>query len=489
MKYRPHKFQLAAIDHAVEVLRTASPGTKQLYAAPTGVGKSVIELQVQEACPDTWIVTPRDEIISGMMDKLGAPDGDPMDYRITTPVRLRNRLMNGQLATPRFLIVDEAHHAEAETYQQIDLLTGLCPSIAYTATPYRGSPRSTRNFRERWGEPLWIITYEEAEQEGYISLPTFEVLPLVDDDIIDVSGGEFEVTSIESATMGRLGDLAEHCRQWHDGTEWDRPTVFACPSSECCYELMSHLNSMGMFSLVVSASTPKDERRVAFDAVCARTAALLHINIVSEGVDLPLRRLVDLAPTLSPVRWMQQLGRITRPAEDKPEYVCANRNLMRHAYALEGCVPTHAIVEGEKKFPPTQRPHTRVLGLEAIGRFKPVPIKLLSGAYAFIYSISVANGPLVVEYCVLVHPTMEPVWAVKTNMVQGEKRVYGSWVACEPPNDVRGFASIGQRELSDKQRAWWNRGAARVGLDPEQEVSRKNFQALPVLCDLGVRLT
>ena len=94
-----------------------------------------------------------------------------------------------------------------------------------------------------------------------------------------------------------------------------------------------------------------------------------------------------------------------------------------------------------------------------------------------------------VEFCCLVPPGKAPIWASKVN---GKKedgtRDWGTWQKCEAPNDITGFASLGQREPSEKQRNWWSRSAAHFGLDPTQELTKKCFQALPVLKDTGERL-
>lgn len=489
MKFPPRKFQVVAADHGEQFLRGAVPGAKQLYAAPTGVGKSVIERMVQERLgPSCWIVSPKEEILVGIMDKAGL-SGNYMDHSMATPIVLRNRLLTGALRHPEYLVIDESHHHNAETYQQLDLLTGLAPAIGYTATPYRGTPRGTREFLERWGEPIWLITYAEAQAEGFISMPKFTMLPLVDDDVVDIRGGDFEVTSINAATVDRLGDMAEHCKQWYNGI-WDRPTIFAMPSSAACIRMQQELGERGIPATIVNAETPKNERFPIFAAVEAGITALLHINVVSEGVDLKLRRLVDMAPTLSPVKWLQHLGRITRPTDAPPEYICTNRNVLRHAYILEGVLPPSALLNAQAAFPQSERTGvSRVLGLEAIGRFKPIGIKLASGLTAHVYAISVPVGPLVVEYCVILHPGREALWATKINGTKEDgTRSWGSWRKCEPPSDVTGFGSNPPKALSEKQAAWWKRSAARFGLDPEQEVSRKNFQVLPVLSDLGVRL-
>lgn len=489
MKFPPRAFQVVAANKAEEFLRTSAPGAKQLYAAPTGVGKSVVERLVQERLGNTcWIVSPREEILVGIMDKAQLT-GDYMSHSMATPIVLRNRLLTGSIRHPQYLIIDESHHHNAETYQQLDLLTGLAPAVGYTATPYRGTPKGTREFLDRWGEPKWLITYEEAQSEGFISMPKFSILPLVDDDVVAIRGGEFEVTSITAATVDRLGDMAEYCRKWYS-TKWDRATVFAMPSSAACTRMQQELSKRGMPSAIVNAETPRNERFPIFRAVEEGILALLHINVVSEGVDLKLRRLVDMSPTLSPVKWVQHLGRITRPSEEPPEYIGTNRNLLRHAYILEGVLPASAVLDAQAAFPLSERAGiSRVLGLEAIGRFKPTTVKLLSGLTAHVYAISVPAGPLVVEYCVLVHPGREAIWTTKINATKEDgTRAWGSWRACAAPNDVTGFSSIAPKALSEKQTAWWKRSAARFGLDPAQEVTRKNFQALPVLADLGRKL-
>lgn len=488
MKFPPRPFQVSAVDHAETFLRNASPGAKQLYAAPTGVGKSVVERLLQERLPESWIISPREEIIAGIMDKAELT-GDPMDHCMTTPIVLRNRLLTGSVRHPKYLIIDESHHHNAETYQQLDLLTGLVPAVGYTATPYRGTPKGTKEFLDKWGKPLWLITYAEAITEGFISMPKFQMLPLIDDDIVDIKGGEFEVTSINAATMDRLGDMAEHCRQWYTN-HWDRATVFAMPSTSACIRIQQELGKRGLPATIINAETPRKDRYPIFAAVEAGLTALLHINVVSEGIDLKLRRLVDMAPTLSPVKWLQHLGRITRPTDNPPEYICTNRNILRHSYILEGVLPAAALLEAQAAFPKSDRAGvTRVLGLEAIGRFKPTSIKLLSGLSAHIYCISIPCGPIVVEYCVLVHPSREPIWTTKINGTKEDgTRSWGSWRKCKPPTDVTGFSSVSPKALSEKQMKWWQRSAKSFGLDPEQEVTRKNFQALPVLCDTGERL-
>lgn len=162
---------------------------------------------------------------------------------------------------------------------------------------------------------------------------------------------------------------------------------------------------------------------------------------------------------------------------------------MRHAYVLDGVVPISAVAETEKKFGPTTRAHSRVLGLEAIGRFKPDTVKLIGGGHAYVYNMSYAVDKLVGEYCCIVPPAADAIWAMKLNTKNEDgTKNWGSWQRCEAPEGLQGFSSKGNREPSEKQMNWWSRAAHRYGLDPEQEVTRKTFAILPVLSDIGESL-
>lgn len=499
MRFTPHPFQMAAIDYAATWHSTAKRGDKLLLASPTGTGKSVMELATQAAIAGSWIVTPVVEVVGGLLHKLGHEvDGLPEDrlralawsHRITTPIVLRNRLLRGEIPAPAAVIFDEAHHHTAETYQLLELLTGSAPAIGFTATPYRGTPRSTARFRAAWGEPVWVVTLREAVDLGALSFPSFRVEPLVDDDTVEVVNGEFSVTSIDSATGDKVEDFAQLVASFG----LDRPSMVAAPSRATA-RLVADAIGRHVPAEVVDGDTPHAERQRIFADTVAARCVLVQIRVVGEGVDLPIRRLYDLSPMLSPVLWLQTLGRITRPVrhgEASPEYVGCNRNLLRHAYLLDGCLPPEALVDAQAAFvTPSSRLAVRAIGLEGVGRFAAVEVPFSDGVVGACYSVSSVDGSTVTQFTCLVHPGREsPLWASRRNERTDDPRkpVYGRWRRCDAPADLTGFASVPPAPLSEKQAAWWKRDAARYGLDPAAKVTRKNFAALPVLSDLRCKL-
>lgn len=484
MKFEPRPYQKLCYNDALQFLRNAEPGQRRFYVSPTGTGKSVIELMLHEELHDSWIVTPTVEIIDGMRDKLGR------EPRAMTPIKLRNRLLSGEIDPPRYLIFDEGHHSEADTWQSIMLLCGMAPAVGFSATGFRGTPKSTKQFLDFWGEPIHVMTYKQAIDRNYIKFPSISFLPLVDDDSIDIVNGEFEVTRLEEETRGRLEDLAVHAKQWFDGHSWDRPTVFSLPTRQTCREFVRICAKYDLPMFTIDANTSREDRLLMFHGCVERVLAFVHVNVVSEGVDLPLRRYVDAHPVVSPVQFLQRFGRITRPTDEFTEYVCTNRNLCRHAHLLEGCIPVSKYLEGEKAFPaPSRRSGTRVVGMENLGRFKPIEVKLRSGITLTCYMLSCIRENKVVQYAALIHPLLgDPIWAERQHRIREDRtRDYGRWVACAAPDGLSGFNSIGQGAVTEKMMNWWKRAAGRHGLDPDIDVNRKSFNILPIAADLDLR--
>ncbi len=495
----PHYYQANSIDWATEWFSSAKRGDATVLAGPTGCGKSVVELAVQAEL-GIPIITPRLEIARGFLEKLGQSPSNFADlvelsqaHNIWTPIRFRNRLLQGYFDKVPGIIMDEGHHAVAESWEQLRLAAGLPPMLLLTATPFRGTARSTAKFLKDFGEPTWMITLPQAVAEGYVAMPTVHILPLVDDDLIELSStGDFEVTSLESATQDRLADLARHSEACFDQTtrRWDRATCFCLPTVRMAQLFAETLNAP---SAVITARTVDSARRMAFAALRERMVALIQVSVLGEGVDLPLRRIVDAAPCMSPVKWMQVFGRGTRPVtehEPPPEYIVTNRNLARHAYLLEGLLPSAKLVEATESFAPSQRAGHRALGLESLGRFKASNIRLVNGLTAQFYTLVCVAEQRLREYACLVHPQQaDAIWATRSHTAKSDgTRGYGQWQRCSMPDSLQGFVSQYAGEPSDKMLSWWAKQAEHCGLDPDVKLSKRNFAALPFCVALGLRL-
>lgn len=501
---RLRNYQVNAKDTAIQLI-TEQPSTWHLFSSPTGTGKSLIELKLLEEIPQSILVTPRLEIIAGMMDKLkhdvdGISDTELINlskqYGIITPVRLRNILAKGELDFyPSVCIVDEAHHDLADTYQDINMYLNGVPKVGFTATPYRGTPRATQKFHQQWHDTINVcITLAEAIERGYCSLPSTKVWPLIDDDLINVMNGEFKVASTEYEVCDKISAIVTRCNMFFDRRQklWDRPTMFSVPTTRSAIELTNALLNAGLPAMRVTQDTPRSMRALAFERTVKCETALVQIDVVSEGVDLPIRRLIDLKPTMSPVRWVQQIGRIMRPitdGEDAPEYICCCRNLERHCYLMEGMFPTSTILEAQTTFSaPSVRSGVRAVGLEGLGRFTITPVSLLDGTTVFTYNLVHVDGFKRTEYFVVVHPNYpDPVYGVKESTKDSNNEIkWGRWRLVESLPDLKGCQTAKAWDLTERQSAKWTKECQQSGLNPHKKITAREFQILPFLQNCGL---
>jgi hypothetical protein len=488
-----YDYQEAGRADAEAFLLTAQRGDKRLYSAPTGSGKSILILALLR--PGRLVVTPFIEIVAGFLEKLGetVPGNDEaialagQRHGIWTPIRLRNKLATGEIDPPDVLIFDEVHHEISDSWQEVSALCGNPPKIGFTATPYRGTPRSTAALRAEWGEPTVLLTLADAVKRGVCSFPAISVEPLLDDDIITVStNGEFDVRSVSDAIGSRIGAVCDLIGRYYDGNLFDKPTMVAVPSSEVVGLLLEALRSRGVPALGVVADTNRVDRQAAFRGCLDRTSILVQIKVVSEGVDLKIKRLIDLKPTLSPMAWVQQVGRIMRPGGDA-EYVCCCRNLFRHSYLLDGLVPlevaaSEAAVFGNR----SSRGAARAIGLEAIGKFKSAEVPYGNGLVGSLFALTSVQDGKVYEYAIITHPLYPKAIAARRIRVPG---VFGPKWELLPgvPEIGQGYSSVPGSPVSPAQLAWWKRSARHFGLDENAIPTRKNFIALPVFANTRVR--
>jgi superfamily II DNA or RNA helicase len=520
-----YQFQTQLVDNKFKEIVDARKRKEQyrkLVVSPTGSGKSFMMMRLKELVDARYgknsaaIIVPTPELFPDFLEKAGVevlPDNKEkvrsiaVTHSIYSNIWLLNELRRGTLDAREFaqqvkvLIVDEAHHDEAETYQRIySMLDDTVCRIGFTATPFCGTPQATYKFREKWQGIDYAITLPDALQNEVISFPNIEVIPLVNDDILTVKGNEFVIEQVEAAYEDKMEHAIAECvsRGWWnpDGTS-AVPTCIGVPSSRAFGKLTANCAKFGIKLATVSQDTPAPERKRIYAGVKDCQLTIAHINVISEGKDLPIRNYLDLRPSMSPRLFFQIFGRTTRPlkkGEKRGTYLCTNRNIERHCYLFENTVPYSQISKAILAFPERSvRATARAFGIESLGRIKPTEVLLKSGLPVNIYNVTQMKGSKKERFICLLHPLIpEPVWfreiQIKASFGAAKRLVRVSFEMITPPTELKGYKSSPPFPLTEKQLKMWNDNAEKYGIHPDQKVDAKKFTLLPALIHSGLVL-
>jgi hypothetical protein len=535
---KPHDFQEAAVSDVVAGLTADPPTPAKFVSSPTGTGKTFMQKLVLDRAPGGLQVVPSMDIAEGFARLYGIPvDRALLENRgVYTAKRLKNLLAAGQFDPSefRYVQIDEAHHSVDDTHQVIDAFMGGKPRVGWSCTFYRGTPQETQKLHGWWGNNVTVaIGEKDAVDRGFAAAPDTLVLPLVNDETIDLVGGEFKVSAVEAATKNKLEELVQWTGKkfWDSAaSSWVRPVMLTLPTVFLVEEAMGWFSHYGFPAVAVTGENSSGSggtlfRQDTFSDVVARRKLLVQIKVVGEGVDLPMRVLIDAAPTMSPVFWRQRVGRIMRPVgsascscgfdvpssgyehclscgekkprEAAPLYVCTNHNLMRHGYLLHGVLPPAAFTQARQAwgpdFKPSRRMVARAAGLDGLGRFIPNEIPLANGGMYWLFVLGTKDGTL--QFASFVNPAGgDPVWCVRefqVDVIEGHRikryDLNPKWKTIPRAPEMSGLISTPNPPWTPKMAAWWKRDALLKGLDPAAEVNARSFQALPMTFDLGLK--
>jgi superfamily II DNA or RNA helicase/diadenosine tetraphosphate (Ap4A) HIT family hydrolase len=224
-----------------------------------------------------------------------------------------------RLAGQRFdyVVLDEAHHAEAVTYRRILARLSAGFVLGLTATPDRADEGNIVGlfddhlaFRADLGVGIQVRRLVPFDYFGLKDTVdySFENIPW--------RNRRFDPAALERAvqTEHRMRTLWDAWRA-HPGS---RSLVFCCSIPHADY-VRRWLDAQGIRVRLVHSGPGSDDRSTALaDLEAGQIDAVCAVDLFNEGIDVPhVDRVVMLRPTESPVLFLQQLGRGLRVAEGK----------------------------------------------------------------------------------------------------------------------------------------------------------------------------
>jgi superfamily II DNA or RNA helicase/HKD family nuclease len=336
---RPHQ---EAMLERLSVERLRHGRHKNLVVAATGTGKTVVAaldfktLRTQLAEPTLLFVAHRQEILGQALGTfrhvlrdntfgelyVGGQKPKVGRHVFASVQSLAHRdLAELHPASFDVVIVDEFHHATADTYSR--LLNHVRPKelVGLTATPERADGESVLKYFDDYISVelrLW-----DALDQGLLC--PFQYFGL--NDQTDLSTLRWSKKGYDTAALvelytdneSRVNLVLEQLRQKLNDPGKMTALGF-CVSIAHAQFMADRFTRAGLLSEAISADTDPDVRRAALLRLeNGQVRALFAVDIFNEGVDLPsVDTLMFLRPTESPVVFMQQLGRGLRRAPNKP---------------------------------------------------------------------------------------------------------------------------------------------------------------------------
>lgn len=308
------------------LLKRLKKHQRVVAVAPTGSGKTVIAVAVLAELRDkrTLWVAHRIELLRQAVTQLKAAGVRDLDIGILSGPDKANpgaRILVASVDILRarevpavdIIVIDEAHRATAASYLRI---IEACPKalvLGLTATPERlsGEP-----LRDVFSDMFVVAQPVELIAEGYIAhtacygIPkekAQEILRGVKD------GKDFNEEDLGKAMSKQslMGDIVKECARLAPGAA----TIVFAVNREHGRALLARFKKSGRTTEYLDGDTPDSERAGIIDRLeSGATEVVVNVDVLSEGFDCPPVKCIALArPTKSLTRFLQQVGRASRP--------------------------------------------------------------------------------------------------------------------------------------------------------------------------------
>jgi superfamily II DNA or RNA helicase len=357
---------------------------------PTGGGKTIIFSAIAQSAAAkgnrVLILVHRRELIHQASSKLqwigldhgiiaaGVPATDaPVQIASVQTLARRLSRMDWQ---PGLIIIDEAHHATAGQWARILDHWPDAYRLGVTATPCR---LDGCGLRSAFDAMVLGPSVADLIFTGYLSPARIYAPPVV----ADLSGvrrraGDY-ANDQAAAAMDRptvTGDAIAHYQRLAAGQQ----AIAFCCNVAHAVSVCDAFKTAGISAALLLGGTG-DRDQVVADFAAGIVRVLVTVDVVSEGFDVPAASCaILLRPTQSLGLYLQQVGRVLRPAPGKDAALILDHvaNVTRHGFPDDPreWSLSEGIVRGGRGTP---APSVRTCP-ECYAAFKPAPICPVCGA-------------------------------------------------------------------------------------------------------------
>jgi len=380
-------YQQQAIDDLRNAYRAGSRAP--LLCLPTGGGKTIIFSAIAQSAVarsrNVLILVHRRELLHQASRKLtaigvdhgliaaGVPTSD-QPVQVASVQTLVRRLVS-MTWQPSLIIIDEAHHAAAGSWDRVLSHWPDAFRLGVTATPCRLDGRGLSSAFDHL-----VIGPSVADLIfwGFLSASRIYAPPVM----ADLSGirkraGDYAADQAADA-MNRptvTGDAIAHYLRLAAGQQ----AIAFCCSIDHANSVCAAFTAASINAATLLGNTPnRDQVVAAFGA--GSLQILVTVDVVSEGFDIPAASCaILLRPTQSLGLYLQQIGRVLRPAPGKLHALVLDHvgNVTRHGFPDDH--RDWSLADGIRRNAAASAPSVRTCP-ECYAAFKPAPVCPVCGA-------------------------------------------------------------------------------------------------------------
>lgn len=267
-----------------------------------------------------------------------------------------------RLPVPDLIIPDEAHHYTSKTFKTIFTSWPDALVCGFTATP--GRPDGTA-LKDIFDYLICGPTNKELIQGGFLSPYHYFAPADLNMQDVHIRRGDY----VQSEYIDRvdnkfiIGDAVENYRKYAD----HKPGITCCASIAHAEHVAKQFKEAGYKAYAIHSKLDDSKIENMIKGLKNGSIELLmQCNLLGEGINVPgATTLIDLAPTASVIKYLQDRGRVLRVANGKKNAIIIDHvgNYTRHGmpdddrvWSLEGVPKGPREKSKYKRCPDCQQP-------------------------------------------------------------------------------------------------------------------------------------
>ena len=264
-----------------------------------------------------------------------------------------------------FIIIDEAHHAIANSYLKLWNLFPGSKKLGVTATPWR---MNGSGFKDIFDVLIPSMSIAEFMRQGwlspyeYYSIPANSSIEASIDSIKDFDrSGDYRVNAMESV-LDNDRIRAQLLTSYKQHAINKKGIIYSISRSHSEH-ICDQYRQLGVRIVNIDSETPEKIReQYVASFIEGKIDIIVNVDIFSEGFDCPDIEFIQLArPTKSLVKYIQQVGRGLRKNGDKHCIILDNVGMYNHFGLPDTDHPWEDYFSGRTVIqPPTKRDSEKV---------------------------------------------------------------------------------------------------------------------------------